>query len=133
MIDKEFLQALAGDVKILANRIFDGKQVSAFGVDGNGQFGTSYHGRTFDVSYVLAGVFEHSDVKDPEGFIAVGLNGYNHHDCGHIFTDENLRISINRLFADEIIDIASWSWGTLEEQGSDFFVIRINVYRFLDW
>ena len=133
MIDKEFLEALSSDVKIIATRIFEGKQVSAFGVDGNGEHGTNYHGSTFSVSFILAGVFDHSDVSDPEGFIAVGLDKYDHKACGHIFTDQNLRISINKLFSDELVDVRSWSWGTLEEQGGDFFVIRLNVNRFLDW
>lgn len=86
-IDKEFLEVLNDDVRILTSRALDGKWVTAFGIDGNGEFGTDYHGHRYIIEGSSAMVDEHSDVNKPEGYLMVSLAGYDAKRQGHVLTD----------------------------------------------
>ena len=121
-------QHYADDLRVLATRALVGKTVTAFGIDGNGQYGTSDTPQTYKIAFISSGL-----VSDKEGWICAALERYSHRDFGHVATDANLRISLNQLFTDCDIDSTCWSWAGLDEQGDDYFVIRVDVRKMIDW
>lgn len=133
IIDRELLRTLSDDVNTLVTRALNGKYVAAFGIDGNGKYGTDDQGHRYQIQFTTVTINELSDSDKPEGFLLVLLSGYDAQRQGHVFTDENLRISLNALFTNEFIDPTCWAWGTQEEQGQDFFVLRLDVNKLLDW
>lgn len=68
-----------------------------------------------------------------KGTVAIGLHGYNATVTGHVITDQNLKISLNKLLQAATIDSTCWSWGSAEMQGADFFLLNLDVNRLLEW
>lgn len=132
MLPQIVLQEFASDCQILLNRALLGKTVSCFGADGNGLYGTHHFAKHFDIANVRAQVHQDSD-ENLTGVAMIILDGYDSQVDGHVATDVNLKISVNKLLAAEYIDTSCWSWADIAEQGDQFFTINFNVNKLLGY
>jgi hypothetical protein len=132
MIPSFFLDQIRSDCTILLKRALLGKTMAVFGIDGFGLHGYSFHGKHFPVTDVTVLVTDDGE-EDPKGMAMICLDGYNSGDCGHLSTDQNLRISLNKCLQAEVIDPTCWSWAPIDYQGLDFFVIELDVPKLLGW
>lgn len=133
MLDPQTSYLLEADAKIILNRALLNKEVNAFGLDGSGKYGTSYTAKHFEISNVSAVIDIYSDINDPFVYVPLTLTGYNSNDNGHIVTDNNLKISLNRLFSEHSIDENCWDWADMNQQFSNGFTIRVNLASLLEW
>jgi hypothetical protein len=126
------LEDLTSDATILFTRALLNKEVSCFGEDGNGLHGTNDRAKFFTVDSLRVIINEDID-ENLTGILQFHLDGYHEAQCGAAVTDNNLRISLNKLFAAEIIDSKDWSWAPLKDQGDEFVAINFDVYKVLGW
>ncbi len=133
MIPSSFLDQLSSDCTILLKRALLGKTMAVFGVDGFGLHGSSFRGKHFVVNDITVLVTAEDALGDPVGVALISLDGYNSADDGHLSTDQNLKISVNKCLQADHIDPKCWTYAALEFQGADFFVIDLDVPRLLDW
>lgn len=125
------LVTISCDCDVLIARAFKHKTICAFGADGNGQYGRSPFPKYFSIETVI-GTFMY---EDPAGESWYTVNVYPHlyraDDDGHIFTDQNLKRSINELLKAEYIDPTCWEWADESRQGQGHFSIKMNVRKLL--
>lgn len=132
-MDREFRLQIQNDCTILLVRALMGKDLSMFGVDGNGEHGSDYMGHTHNVLDIKVIIDDDSDINMPEGWAIVSLEGYDASVYGHAMTDKNIEISLNANLALEEIDAECWSWANLEEQGQTYVCLRLDVNKLLSW
>lgn len=129
----EFLEDIKKDCQILLQRALLRKTLCAFGLDGNGQFGTDSRAHYYEVNSLIVDVESASNIFNPQGSATILLQGYDAGAYGHIFTDNNLRIAINKCLKDQHIKAECWTWGNLGSQGSTFFTLDLDIPKLLDW
>lgn len=132
-MDQDFLDAIQGDCEILLRRALHGKTVNAFGVDGNGLWGSDYHAHQYRVNAINVLVDPSSSISDPRAVAYITLEGYDFKDHGFVATDNNLHISMNARLSEELIDTTCWTWASAEAQGADYFAINLDVNRLMNW
>lgn len=130
MLPQIVIQEVQDDCRVLLERALLNQPVCCFGADGNGQYGTSYYAKHFTISQVAAKVIQNVD-EELDCIALLTLDGYDVKDNGHAFTDENLRISLNKLFDQH--HISGWKWGELHHQGADYVGILFSVPELLAW
>ena len=131
MIPPIILQEFAMDSAIVLARAFKDKQVACFGADGNGQYGSSPYAKHFTADAPSCRVYLDQD-ETMFTIAEVELLGYSATTDGHVATDVNLKISINKLLAAEYIDTKCWSWASLQDQGNTFFTIVFDTNKLLN-
>jgi hypothetical protein len=133
-LDREFIAAVEQDCLVLLQRAFNGKTVTAFGIDGLGLYGTSDVARTFHVLGVdTIQVTEHNDTNKIRATARISLEGYDATSMGFIATDRNLQISMNQHLKSAGIDPQCWTWGHVDDQGRGSFQIILDVNRLIEW
>jgi alpha-N-acetylglucosamine transferase len=118
------LKDLCSDCTVILERALLGKKVTAFGVDGHGEHGRSTFFSEFTIAEVAVLV-----TQGPTGSQAVAmivLDGFDSAKVGHVSTDKNLTISLNKLFVDGYIDTTCWEYSDIEYQGQDFVMLTID-------
>lgn len=128
-----FIQELSNDCKILLDRALQGKEIACFGIDGFGEFGQSDRAKHYKVGFVLVELHDDQDHDIPKGFASVYLDGYKSTEFGHIVTDHNFKLSLNRLLQDHDIRTDCWEYGPAFLQGNDHVVLKIHVEKLLEW
>jgi hypothetical protein len=132
-MNDDFLLQIKRDCSILLERALLHKTVAAYGIDGNGQYGTNDRAHFFKVQGIQVDLESSSDVMNLLGTASILLENYKVKQHGHIFTDNNLRISLNVLLHKQGIDPRCWSWSDLKSQGDSFFTVELNVPKLMGW
>ncbi len=123
MHTSEFLKLLKANAEVLLPRVFKGQSVTCFGADGFGKHGRSHYPLQFQIADVsVSDPFEENELLFMD--VTMKLDGYSASAHGHVFTDTNLKISINNLLAQWYIKPSVWSWGSLDQQTEDSFTVR---------
>ena len=130
MVPSIVIQQYTDDCNIMLKRALLGKSISCFGSDGNGKYGQHYFARHYTILDVSCRVYADED-EQLHGEALIAPLGYSFSDHGHVATDKNLEISINKLFDLEYIDHDCWSWAPLEDQGSLYFTIKFDPNKLL--
>ena len=124
------LQNMTNDAEILLTRALKGKSVSCFGVDGLGQHGTSDVAQTYAISRFDVDLFD-IDAGFPGGLRTIYLDGYSASQFGHRSTDQNFKISLNKLLLDQHIDPECWDWAELVEQQEHAIVLELDFDKLI--
>lgn len=132
MLPNLVIQELTNDCEILLRRALLGKTLACFGADGDGEYGQSYYAKHYLVKGINVTILQDSD-ENTWGLARITLDGYDSSVFGHVVTDNNLRISMNREFANEFIESSCWTWADITEQGEDFFTIQFETNKLLGW
>lgn len=132
MLPSIVLQELTNDCDILLRRALLGKTLACFGADGDGDYGSSYYAKHYQVTDIE--VVVHFDIDESaHGKAHIYLDGYDSTVFGHVVTDNNLKISLNKLFAQEFIESSCWTWADISEQGDTYFTIQFDTNKLLGW
>jgi hypothetical protein len=120
---------------ILLSRALLQRPLYAFGEDGCGKHGRSSAVKIFEVLSldIEITLTDPMSVMNPIGFVSFLLGGYDSKTDGHIFTDNNLQISINNLLTEQCIDPTCLTWASEDLQGDNFFTMNIDVHKLLSW
>lgn len=122
---------IEADCATLLLRALLNQTVAAFGDDGLGKHGTcpipQYY-KIVDVD-VTIGIID----SEALGCVRLLLDSYDSADYGHIFTDKNFLISVQKLLKDHHIDPDSVKYGNLSDQGWNFVTLELDVGLLLDW
>lgn len=124
------------DCLVLLTRALFGKTLACFGADGFGQYGSDQFAHHHDVVGIAVTVTATSLYGSAEVLTAtahIKLLGYDSRVQGHVATDRNLEISVNKFFRAEYISPDCWTWAPLSHQTQDCFAIELNVEKFLGW
>lgn len=114
------------NAKILLDRTFIGKEVTCFGADGCGKYGRSHFPQNFVIEDVhVSDIIEEDEIRFFD--VEIKLHEYDASVCGHVVTDVNLKISVNKLLDESYINNSCWSWGTIEQQKQNSFTIRFTL------
>jgi len=122
------------EMTVLLDRVFHAQDLTFFGEDGNGLYGQATYPvtasvRCFDIDVVGCS----DDTAEIEAYVRIFLNGYIASTHGHAITDQNLRISLDRLLDREQIDRDALTWARLDYQGETFICLAINANKLLAW
>lgn len=120
------------DCLTLLQRAFLAYQVNVFGLDGNGKYGSDYHGHKYTIKDVKVPLVFSIDT-DFTAIVNLYLDGYDSTKFGHAATDKNLEISLNSLLDSADIDNDCWSWAAEFHQGTNFVALELDVKRLLEW
>lgn len=119
------------DCKILLTRALLNKSVSAFGEDGHGEHGASPRAAHFNISKITLLITQPEDAT--HAVAVLQLAEYSARDVGHVSTDRNLCISLNKYLVEHDIDPACWSFAAIQFQGDSCFTIDLNVQKLLQY
>jgi len=111
------------DCAILLKRSLLNTTLAGFGRDGFGQFGQCDAAQHYPVKEITVLMHPRSN----GGIALIELQGYHSGDHGHLMTDRNIEISINKLLKDNSIDPGCWAWADEKFQGEDFIVIHFDA------
>lgn len=128
------MKDIEADCGALLFRALFEKEVTAFGEDGLGKYGTNDMPKLFMIDDIDIDL-EYDEQTDEVlgGKAYLHLVGYSSKDCGHVATDLNLTISIARLLREHCIDPACLTWAPLKDQGDTYFTMLIDVPLLLSW
>lgn len=115
------------DCKILLDRAFLGKTVTVFGADGHGEHGQSDFSKEFIVHGIM--IISNEIFGNAAVLILTGQHLVN----GHVSTDNNLRISLNKLLIEQEIDVTCWEYACFEHQHHGAVTIDLNVTKLLGY
>jgi hypothetical protein len=106
------------DAQILLDRALKNKTVAAFGIDGNGEYGECDFAQYYKILSIIPEAV--GEEGGPGGklqlFFFFELEGYDPDTFGLIYTDQNLKASINEHLQEQIISKTCWVWGPHEYQ-----------------
>jgi hypothetical protein len=133
---KNMRQLLEEDCTTLLERALIGKTVCAFGEDGNGQYGRNDIAQWFTISRVKVDVVC-DDNDDPIlifAAVAITLDGYHADTFGHIATDKNFEISLQKHLSAHHIEPNTLVWPMpISAQGPHSVTMDIDIPRLLAW
>lgn len=130
-MNEQLVAEITKDCQILLDRALLGRDIVCFGMDGNGQYGYTDTPQTYKVAIIET---EIADLDSPiAACFVLHLENYSARKFGHIQTDENFKISLNKLFAAHSIATDSWGWADISVQEDTAVVLKLNVENLLDW
>lgn len=121
------------DIEVLLTRALIGKVLAGFGADGLGLYGRSNTPGYYIPNDLLVVVQTPDDAisyADVQATVHMYLHGYDSDVTGHLMTDKNIEISINKCLQNEHMP-CTWWWSPVEDQGREVIVFQINVQQLL--
>ena len=124
------------DCTVLLERALLGKDICAFGEDGQGLYGTSERAHWYTIKDVEVEVLvdDDDDPSEISATAAITLTGYDSDVTGHVMTDKNFEIRLRSLLQAATIDPACLTWQADDsDQGIWTVVMNLDVGLLLDW
>ena len=139
-INYDLASDIIDDAMILLERALLGKQVYGFGEDGLGEHGRSYFAQTYEIcalEVILPAVGDDDDNVSydvDEMWVELSLTDYDAELQGHLMTDRNFKLSIDKLLKAADIDTCALTWPkTLEGQERYTVRMKVNANALVCW